>query len=152
MTLAVIMMTPARRTPSMTATTVDLKSMSRILAARVPVHAPVPGRGIPTNNKSATKSPLPAFSVSFLPPFSPFSRQNVKNLPIYFSHTFYSFINLYFFKNSIKCAVSVAPSTLSSIFPSPTINNIGVPNPSSNNLSDLTKLAISSSLKSSVFK
>ena len=53
-----------------------------MLAASVPVHAPVPGSGIPTNRSSATKSPLPAFSCSFCPPFSPFSRQKRKNLPI----------------------------------------------------------------------
>ena len=45
-TLAVIMITPARRTPSMTAMIVGTKSMSRMLAARVPVQAPVPGSGI----------------------------------------------------------------------------------------------------------
>ena len=30
------------------------------LAANVPVHAPVPGSGIPTNKSNATKSPFPA--------------------------------------------------------------------------------------------
>jgi len=53
---------PASSTPSMTAATVDLKSISRILAASVPVHAPVPGSGIPTKSKSATNRPLPAFA------------------------------------------------------------------------------------------
>ena len=50
------MIIPARSTPHITATTLDLKSISRRLAARVPVQAPVPGSGMPTNNKSK-KSP-----------------------------------------------------------------------------------------------
>lgn len=76
------MIVPATKTPPMQARTLFLNPMSRILAARVPVHAPVPGRGIPTKRRSATNNPWPAFSCSFLPPFSPFSRQNEKNLPI----------------------------------------------------------------------
>ena len=55
-------MTPASKTPSITAMVVDLKSISKILAASVPVHAPVPGSGIPTNNNKATKVLLPTFS------------------------------------------------------------------------------------------
>ena len=35
------MTTPARRTPDITAAIVDLKSISRLLAASVPVHAPL---------------------------------------------------------------------------------------------------------------
>ena len=54
------MIIPARSTPSMTAATVDLKSISRILAASVPVHAPVPGSGMPTNKSNAINVPLPA--------------------------------------------------------------------------------------------
>ena len=73
------MIIPARSTPSITAATVDLKSISRILAASVPVHAPVPGSGMPTNKSNAINVPLPAFSCNFFPPFSPFSRQNEKN-------------------------------------------------------------------------
>ena len=44
------MMMPAMATPSETASAVDLMPMSRKLAASVPVHAPVPGMGIPTNS------------------------------------------------------------------------------------------------------
>ena len=47
------MITPARTTPLTTAITLFLKSISRILAASVTVHAPVPGRGIHTKRKSA---------------------------------------------------------------------------------------------------
>ena len=48
------MIAPARRTPSSTNKTLFLKSMSRMLAARVPVQAPVPGSGMPTNRSRAT--------------------------------------------------------------------------------------------------
>lgn len=68
----------------MTARTLVLKSISRILAASVPVHAPVPGSGMPTKSSRASGSPRPAFAFSFSPPFSPFSRHQVKNFPIYF--------------------------------------------------------------------
>ena len=54
------MMMPASITPSMTAMILDLKSISKKLAASVPVHAPVPGSGIPTNSNSATNRPFPA--------------------------------------------------------------------------------------------
>ena len=57
---------PARMTPRDTATTVDLKPMFRKLAPRVPVHAPVPGSGMPTNSSMAMNRPLrPAVAVSF---------------------------------------------------------------------------------------
>ena len=46
-------MVPARRTPASTANVLFLKSILSILAARVPVQAPVPGSGIPTNRRSA---------------------------------------------------------------------------------------------------
>ena len=80
--LRTVMIMPARRTPRTTATTLFLKSRLRKLAASVPVHAPVPGSGIPTKRRSARNIPFPAFSVRALPPFSPFSRHHVKNLPI----------------------------------------------------------------------
>ena len=60
--------------PSYIVCIIDLKSISKILAARVPVQAPVPGMGIPTNKSSARNNPLPAFSCNFFPPFSPFSK------------------------------------------------------------------------------
>ena len=77
------MMIAARSTPSMTAQTEDLKSMSRMLAARVPVHAPVPGMGMPTNSSRARKRPfLLAFCLSFSPAMCPFSRHQVKKGPM----------------------------------------------------------------------
>ena len=51
---AASIMIPASITPSITKRTLFLKSMFRKLAARVPVHAPVPGRGMPTNSSRAT--------------------------------------------------------------------------------------------------
>ena len=63
-------MTPASKTPHIAASTLDLKSIFKKLAASVPVHAPVPGSGIPTNKSNATKSPLPAVVCNFSPPFS----------------------------------------------------------------------------------
>ena len=75
-------MIPARMTPNITANMLDLKFMSKILAARVPVHAPVPGNGIPTSNSRATNNPLPAVACNFFPPFSPFSKHQVKKFPI----------------------------------------------------------------------
>ena len=65
-------MIPAKMTPNITASTLDLKFISKILAASVPVQAPVPGNGIPTNNNRATNNPFPAVACNFLPPFSPF--------------------------------------------------------------------------------
>ena len=74
-------MIPAKMTPNITASTLDLKFISKILAASVPVQAPVPGNGIPTNNNRATNNPFPAVACNFLPPFSPFSRHHVKKFP-----------------------------------------------------------------------
>ena len=45
----------------------------------------VPGSGMPTKSSRASGSPRPAFAFSFSPPFSPFSRHQVKN----FRYTFY---------------------------------------------------------------
>ena len=45
---------PAKITPSATALTLVLKSRFKKLAAKVPVHAPVPGSGIPTKSKENT--------------------------------------------------------------------------------------------------
>ena len=47
------MMSPAESTPARIAMTVFLKSRFKMLAARVPVQAPVPGIGIATNRNSA---------------------------------------------------------------------------------------------------
>ena len=55
------MIRPASKTPSITAMTVCLNFIFKKLAAKVPVHAPVPGNGIPTKSKSARKIPHPAF-------------------------------------------------------------------------------------------
>ena len=44
---------PASITPSAIAVILVLKSSFKKLAARVPVHAPVPGKGIPTNKSNA---------------------------------------------------------------------------------------------------
>lgn len=77
------MIVPATKTPPMQARTLFLNPMSRILAARVPVHAPVPGRGIPTKMKERYKQSLTGFLLQFLTAFfALFSRQNEKNLPI----------------------------------------------------------------------
>ena len=75
---------PASITPAITAITLFLKSISKRLAAKVPVQAPVPGSGIPTNKNSAQYKPLPTYASNFFPPFSPLSRQNLKNFPINF--------------------------------------------------------------------
>ena len=75
-------MTPASKTPHIAASTLDLKFIFKKLAASVPVHAPVPGSGIPTNKSNATKSPLPAVACNFYPPFSPFAVHQRQNLPI----------------------------------------------------------------------
>ena len=42
---------PASKTPKVTAKILVLKSRFKKLAASVPVHAPVPGSGTPTNKK-----------------------------------------------------------------------------------------------------
>ena len=70
--------------PPITAKNDFFLSISNTLATKHPVHAPVPGSGIPTKRNKAQYKPRPAFSCSFFPPFSPFSKQNVKNFPIYF--------------------------------------------------------------------
>ena len=77
--------TPANNTPRVTANILVLKSSFKKLAANVPVHAPVPGKGIPTNISNAQNIPrFPADFFSYSPPFSPFSKHHVKNLPIIF--------------------------------------------------------------------
>ena len=77
------MMRPARMTPSMTARLLRLKSQSRIEAARAPVQAPVPGRGIPTKSNKAQKIPLsPAAFSNFWPPLWPLLRHQLKKPPI----------------------------------------------------------------------
>ena len=63
--LATPIMIPAKSTPPMQANTLDLKSISKILAASVPVHAPVPGNGRPTKISNAQGSPRPAVSFNF---------------------------------------------------------------------------------------
>ena len=79
------MMIPARTTPEDTARDVVLMPISRKLAARVPVHEPVPGRGMPTNSIRARKEPVrPARWVSLCPPDSPLRRHQLKKPPIYF--------------------------------------------------------------------
>ena len=61
--LAIPIITPASKTPNKTAITLFLNPISRKLAASVPVHAPVPGSGIPTNINNAKNKPVfPAFS------------------------------------------------------------------------------------------
>jgi hypothetical protein len=47
------MIIPASNTPSIIEITLFLKSKSNNEAAKVPVQAPVPGKGIPTNNSKA---------------------------------------------------------------------------------------------------
>ena len=77
------MMRPASITPSMTARLLRLKSQSRIEAARAPVQAPVPGRGIPTKSNKAQKIPLsPAAFSNFCPPLWPLLRHQLKKPPI----------------------------------------------------------------------
>ena len=56
--LTMPMMIPARTTPADTAMDVVLMPISRKLAARVPVHAPVPGRGMPTKSSRARNEPV----------------------------------------------------------------------------------------------
>ena len=73
------MISPAQRTPAITAMTLFLKSKSRREAARVPVQAPVPGRGMPTKRNRAKYRLSPVESWSFLPAFSPFLRQKLQN-------------------------------------------------------------------------
>ena len=76
---------PASITPRETAVILVLKSSFKNEAAKVPVQAPVPGNGIPTNINKAQKIPLfPAEAFNFSPPFSPLFRHQVKNFPITF--------------------------------------------------------------------
>ena len=76
---------PANKTPRVIADILVLKSRFKKLAAKVPVQAPVPGKGIPTNINNAQNIPLfPADCFNFSPPFVPFFNHFVKNLPIIF--------------------------------------------------------------------
>lgn len=75
------MITPARKTPAVQARTVFLKGASRRLAASVPVHAPVPGKGMPTNSVKAIKKPL-LFALSFSPAAAPRTRKKRHTPPI----------------------------------------------------------------------
>ena len=56
------MIIPAKTTPPIIAITLFLKSRFKREAARVPVQAPVPGRGMPTNKNNAKYTLRPAFS------------------------------------------------------------------------------------------
>ena len=77
------MMRPARITPSMTARLLRLKSQSRIEAARAPVQAPVPGKGMPTNRSRAHTIPMtPAAITNFCPPRWPLLRHQLQKPPI----------------------------------------------------------------------
>ena len=79
------MIIPANKTPRVIAHMLVLKSIFKKLAAKVPVQAPVPGRGMPTNINKAKNMPLfPADFFNFSPPFSPYSKHHVKNFPINF--------------------------------------------------------------------
>ncbi len=69
---AIPIIIPASNTPPRTAITLFLKPISRKLAASVPVHAPVPGIGIPTNNKSAIKDHSQPSALTFLHLCDPF--------------------------------------------------------------------------------
>ena len=81
--LTVAMMMPARMTPRETAPVVDFQPMFSKDAARVPVHAPVPGRGMPTKSSRAINRPLRlAVATYFCPAFSPFCRILAKRFPI----------------------------------------------------------------------
>lgn len=51
--------TSANRTPQKHAPMLSLKSNSNILAAKIPVHAPVPRTGIPTKRTNARNIPFP---------------------------------------------------------------------------------------------
>lgn len=77
-----IIMIPAKSTPAITAKTVFLNSIFKRLAANVPVQAPVPGNGMPTNRNKATKRPRPAFSSSFWPAFVPLFKKKVHSFPM----------------------------------------------------------------------
>ena len=64
---------PASKTPRVTAEMLVLKSIFKKLAAKVPVQAPVPGRGIPTNkSKAKINLFLQLFVLIFLHLFHPF--------------------------------------------------------------------------------
>ena len=73
--LARPIMIPASNTPPMQATSTSLNFMSRMDPASVPVQAPVPGSGMPTNSSSARVRPRPALASSARPPFSPLLMQ-----------------------------------------------------------------------------
>ena len=62
------MIVPASTTPSATASVADFQPIFKMLAAIIPVQAPVPGIGIPTNNINAKNSPAP---LVFFDNFSP---------------------------------------------------------------------------------
>ena len=76
------MMTPASSTPPMQATSTSLNFMSKIEPARVPVHAPVPGSGMPTKISKAATRPRPAFASRARPAFSPLTTKNLQMPPI----------------------------------------------------------------------
>ena len=104
--LDIAIMTPASIIPHKHAIMLFLKSILNILAASIPVHAPVPGIGIPIKSTSAINNPLPAVSCNFRPALLPFSIQNQKNY--YIVHiillTLFSLISLQRQSDS-KCRV-----------------------------------------------
>ena len=76
------MIIPAKSMPAKTERTVHLKSRSKKLAAKVPVHAPVPGIGMPTNKSNAINIPFPPFFNILSSLLRPFLMHQVKNFPI----------------------------------------------------------------------
>ena len=78
----VIIIIPASKTPASTAIVPFLALIPSKQAARLPVQAPVPGRGMPTKSVSAKNKPKPALFSSFSPALYPLSRKKVKIFPI----------------------------------------------------------------------
>ena len=79
----IIIIVAAIPRPHKTASIVFLKLILSMDAASVPVHAPVPGTGIPTKSITAIKRPAP-FRPSLSPAFSPFYNIHAQGFPILF--------------------------------------------------------------------
>ena len=76
-------MIPERINPKIAEKILVLKSISKILAANIPVYAPVPGNGIPIKIARAIKIPLfPDFFKIFYPALCPFNKIFLQNFPI----------------------------------------------------------------------
>ena len=100
------MITAARQIPSKIALKAFLISISISDATSAPVHAPVPGSGMPTNKTSPQNSYFSIWSRFFIALFSIFSTSGRNNF------VFFIAVNIFLIKNKINGIGRIFPTAL----------------------------------------